>query len=525
MKRLLSRSPRLLFAALLTLAGATACTTDAGGSADGIGGADATGGTFSALHCTGAEGDKAVAPDNPVGISLPPQRVCLNVTLASFLAAAKGDVQPSAMVKDSAGNAYFTGMTKGFLDTTYGDLFVAKVSPSGTLTWFMTYGGAKKDAFPLTGVHDPSDGVEGMLAIDDADKLYVVGNRNATEGFIVKLDADGTALWAKGVAKQAFQSVSVASGTVHVAGDGGIFALDAATGDNLGQLGLKLKSGAASRMFAVKATAAGAIYLGGWAGFSGDDDATLFKLSHDATTKAYTVVWDKRIPAPKGSKISSIDVAADASIYVGLNTTGATDVRVEVLKFGADGTMTWARRYGDTLQSKTDVVKVIGTQVVVGGNTLATGTATFSDGKNGDGMLLLINADGSLAKEHYFFTGTNPASYDSVRDVEVKDGKLYVITDHFGVANFGEWRDPNEYGEGKLKHAWKTVAVSDYLLQATDLEQGTLPEMQDVSSLKDFDAKWSDLTANAPLKPAAAGVGSGHNAAVFSIIDAYIPAK
>ena len=468
MKRLLSRSPRLLFAALLTLAGATACTTDAGGSADGIGGADATGGTFSALHCTGAEGDKAVAPDNPVGISLPPQRVCLNVTLASFLAAAKGDVQPSAMVKDSAGNAYFTGMTKGFLDTTYGDLFVAKVSPSGTLTWFMTYGGAKKDAFPLTGVHDPSDGVEGMLAIDDADKLYVVGNRNATEGFIVKLDADGTALWAKGVAKQAFQSVSVASGTVHVAGDGGIFALDAATGDNLGQLGLKLKSGAASRMFAVKATAAGAIYLGGWAGFSGDDDATLFKLSHDATTKAYTVVWDKRIPAPKGSKISSIDVAADASIYVGLNTTGATDAGVAVLKFGADG---------------------------------------------------------SLAKEHYFFTGTNPASYDSVRDVEVKDGKLYVITDHFGVANFGEWRDPNEYGEGKLKHAWKTVAVSDYLLQATDLEQGTLPEMQDVSSLKDFDAKWSDLTANAPLKPAAAGVGSGHNAAVFSIIDAYIPAK
>jgi len=274
------------------------------------------------------------------------------------------------------------------------------------------------------------------------------------------------------------------------------------------------------RMFAVKATAAGPIYLGGWAGFSGDDDAVLLKLKHNGA--GYDVDWDKRIPAPKGAKIGSLDVASDGSLYVGLNITGAADVRIEILKFGADGKLTWARRYGDSIQSDTNVVKVVGNQVVVAGNTLATGTATFSDAKFGDGALLLVNADGTLAKEHYFFTGTNPASYDAVRDVAVHGGKLYLVVDHHGPANFGEWRDPAEYGDGKLKHEWKTVAPSEYLLQATDLDKPALDAPTKLADTKVIPAgKWNDVTANAQVKAAAAGVGNGHSATVFSVIEGY----
>jgi hypothetical protein len=512
----------IIFASALAALGMTACeTTD-----DGSDGADAGAtGAASALHCTGAEGDKAVAYDNSVGISLPAQRTCLNVTLSSMLQGTKGDTQPAAMAKDASGNFYVAGMTKGFLDTTYGDVFVAKFTPAGELTWFKTYGTNQKDAFPLTGVHDPSSGSEGMLTVDKDGGLYVIGNYMANHGVVIKLDGDGKALWTKGVAKQAFQAVSVAKGVVHIAGDLGIYALDAATGDNRGQFGFKLKDGAASRMFSIHATESGPIYLGGWAGFSGDDDAVLIKLKHDGT--AYVVEWDQRVPSPKGAKVSSIDVAADGAIYVGLNITGAADVRVEVLKFDDTGKMTWARRYGNSLQSDTNLVKVVGNQLIVAGNTLATGTATFSDGKNGDGMLLLVNADGTLAKEHYFFTGTNPASYDAVRDVEVIDGKLIVITDHYGSANFGEWRDPNEYGDGKLEHEWKTVAPAEYLLQDTGLEQQTgLEDLKNLDEVSEIpDGTWSDLTANALVKTVAKEAGNAHSSTVYSIIADYLSAN
>lgn len=511
----------IIFVAALAALGLTACESTAGDD-DASADPDASGsGTASALHCTGAEGEKAVAHDNPVGVSLPAQRTCLEVTLTNMLQGSKGDTQPAAMVKDASGNFYIAGRTKGFFDSTYGDLFVAKVTSTGELTWFRTYGTNERDAFALDGVHDPSSGTEGMLTIDKDGGLYVVGNYQANHGVVIKLDSDGKALWSKGVAKQTFQAISVAKGVAHIAGDLGIYALDAATGDSLGQLGFKLKSGAKSRMFAIRATEAGPIYLGGWAGFSGDDDAVLVKLTHAG--KAYEVEWDNRIPSPKGAKISSLDVAADGALYVGLNITGAADVRIEVLKFDATGKMTWARRYGDSTQCDTNVVKVVGDQLIVAGNTLVTGTATFTDGKNGDGLLLLINADGTLAKEHYFFTGTNPASYDAVRDVEVHDGKLIVVSDHYGSANFGEWRDPNEYGEGKLKHEWKVVEPAEYLLQATGLEQGTLDDPQDLSAVGDITAgTWNDVTANAIVKAAAKDAGGSHSATVYSIVADYI---
>ena len=496
---------------------AVGCGTETGGEG-GIGSGE--GGSGGALYCTGAEGDRAVAADNSVGVSLPANRTCLNATLTEFLQGAKGNTQPAAMSKDGKGNVYVTGLTKGFLETTYGDLFIAKFAPNGVLTWLKTYGTPKKDVFPLTGVHDPSVGVEGMLAIDKDGSIFAVGNYDANHGVIVKLDTDGKALWSKGVAKQAFQAVSVAKGVVHIAGDMGIYALDAATGKNLGQLGFSIK-GYKSRMFAIKATEAGDIYLGGWGGFKGDDDAVLIKLSHDGT--AYKTVWDKRVPASKGSKFSSIDVAADGSVYVGLNIAGASNVRVEVLKFAPDAKLLWARRYGDTIKSETNVVKVVGTQVIVGGNTFTKGTSTFADGRNGDGMLLLVNADGSLAKEHFFFTGTNPDSFDAVRDVVVQGKKLYVISDHFGKANFGEWRNPNEYGEGKLKHAWEAVAPAEYLIQDSGMIQGALTDLKDLADVKEIEAgKWTDLTANALVKPAGADVGNGYNAAVLTIIDGYL---
>ncbi len=450
--------------------------------------------------CSGAEGDKAVAFDNPVGVSLPQNRTCLVTTYTKVLQAKNGEIVPAGMVIDSKGDVFFTGRTKGFHDTTYGDIFVAKMKPDGSLTWFKTYGGAKKDGFSKEGIYDPSQGTMAMIAIDDKDDLYIAGNYNGDDnGILLKMGADGAAKWAKSVEhkmpgkRQSFSAVSIHDGIAHVVGQRGVYAFKTSDGSSVGTYGIDVDK-VAERTLAVKATAGG-VYVGGWAGWSGNDDGFLLKATY--ADGKYTGVWEKRIPLSKGSKVSAIDIDADGALYVGVNHAGAHKLVVELQKWTTDGALTWARQYGGSQAARADVVKVVGKQIIVAGMSHMPGSATFSE-PLGEGLLLLVEADGSLTKEHYYFSGTNPTSIDHVKGAAVHNGTLYVAFGHWKNSNFGEWRDPNDYGV--LKHEWKTAPLSDYLLKDAEFKHEDL-----VFDVSEPAVKWEDVTA---------GVGQGDAATV-----------
>jgi hypothetical protein len=406
------------------------------------------------------------------------------------------------MVTDGKGNFYFTGRTKGFFDTTYGDVFVAQVKADGSLGWLKTFGGAKKDGFSKDGVYDPSSGTMAMIDIDQAGDLYIAANYNDDDnGVLFKLGSDGTAKWTTSLEttmpsnRHQFNAVSVSGGVAHVVGDRGIYAFDAASGSLLAKLAVGIGGGSKSRLLAIKATADG-IYAGGWAGWSGDDDGMLVKFAYAGG--AYSTNWQKRVPLSRGSKFSALDVAADGSLYAGVNIAGAANVSAELQKWSPAGALTWVRRYGDSPVSRTNVVKVVGNQVVVAGMTHHKGSATFTDPR-GDGLLITVNADGSLAREHYYFTGTNPLSIDEVKGVAAHNGSLYAVFAHAKDANFGEWRNPADYEV--LAHPLAEVDPSEYLVRDAALVFGALEAT--TSTPKD---QWQDVTANAKLVEAAAGV-------------------
>ena len=73
------------------------CETD-GGESGGNGSGEANDKT-----CSGAEGERGVAFDNPVGVSLPQNRTCLVTTYTKVLQSKTGEVVPAGMVIDSNG--------------------------------------------------------------------------------------------------------------------------------------------------------------------------------------------------------------------------------------------------------------------------------------------------------------------------------------------------------------------------------------------------------------------------------------
>lgn len=123
------------------------------------------------------------------------------------------DLGTSAVV-DASGNVYITGQFTGTADfdpgpstfnmTSFGynDIFVTKLSPSGTLLWAKQMGGASPDAGSSIAI-DPSGNIfvtGNFSGTADFDPGPGVANLNSVGGldiFICKLDGSGNFQWAK----------------------------------------------------------------------------------------------------------------------------------------------------------------------------------------------------------------------------------------------------------------------------------------------------------------------------------------
>lgn len=149
---------------------------------------------------------------------------------------------PKSIKVDASGNAFVAGSTNGNLPTTAGVVQSTKPSPttqsSGFITKFNAAGSALLYSTYLGG--SANDGVQG-LAIDAGGQAHVAGytsssdfpvvggayqgsRRGGQDGFVAKLNPDGTALVAAtyigGTANDSVNAIDVdGAGTIYIAGD------------------------------------------------------------------------------------------------------------------------------------------------------------------------------------------------------------------------------------------------------------------------------------------------------------------
>jgi hypothetical protein len=396
----------------------------------------------------------------------------------------------AGMVVDAKGNTYVTGETKSFKDTTYGDIFVAKITPSGDIGWLVTYGGKGDDGIHPHDENTEGDGQSSMIDSDEAGNLYVVGRTQGADkiyaGVALKLSPDGKLLWSKQYRPEwanrantsaEFNAVKVKQGVLHIVGvtngesQALLYAMDAATGATVAKLAFDPSPTYNDRLYGVATSPSGdAVYVGGWAGSGGP--GLLMKVGFK--DKAYSLAWANKVPLPRGSNFPSMDVDDANGLYVVADIHGAM-THSELHKYNGDkGSLEWVRRYNagtSNDKTATHVVKVAGPNLLLAGKIGLTGTQTHAD-SFGDAFFVKLDRAGNLKSEHYYFTGTNPKSFDTVKDVEVVGDDLYVLSSHWGDAMVGEWRVPADYKD--IKHAWTEGDKKDYVLEPLTLKPDTL---------------------------------------------------
>lgn len=455
-------------------------------------------------ECHGAEGDRATPAGSNIGVPRPAKRSCLNPALARIIGGKAMDMV-AGMVVDSKGNAYFSGESKSFGDSFYGDIFVAKLTPQGKLAWLINYGGKEDD-----GIHAPDENIEGngpasMIAIDDKDNVYVVGRGKSHgkiyAGIALKLSPAGKLLWSRfyrpkwdnrSSSAAEFHAVAVHDNVVHIVGvtsgetQSLVMALDATSGNLLARMAMDPSPGSNDRLYSLAVEKSGkAVYVGGWAGTG--PQGMLMKL--DFSGKAYSMAWARKVPLPRGSNFPSLALDGAGGLYAVADIHGAK-THSELHKYGTEkGKLQWVRRYNAGTangRTQTHVVKVFGEHLFLAGKIGLTGTHTHAD-SFGDGFFVLLDRDGKLKREHYFFTGTNPKSFDAVKDVELHGKDLYVVGWHHGAASVGEWRDANDYKT--IKHGWTEVDRREYRAPNVEVKTDSLASadpLRDGKTIKEY---------------------------------------
>ncbi|MBT5230195.1 MAG: hypothetical protein HOM11_07945 [Methylococcales bacterium] len=447
-------------------------------------------------ECHGADGDRATPAGSNGGVPLPEKRSCLNPTTARLIGSKKMDM-PAGMVVDKAGNAYIAGETKGYHDTFYGDIFLSKMKPDGNMEWMITYGGKQDDGIHAHDENTEGDGQPAMVAMDEEGNIYVVGRGKSHQklyaGIALKFNPKGELLWNKhyrpnwknrGSSAAEFHAVKVQNGVVHIVGVTSgesqtlVIALDAKTGETKARVALDPSRGYNDRLYSLAIDPTGnALYVGGWVGNGGP--GLLMKLDFDG--QSYAVNWAKTIPLPRGSNFPSMAIKGE-DLYVVADIHGGSTYS-ELHKYNTQkGKMEWVRRYNAGVsndRTQTHVVKFVGDDLMLAGKVGFSGTHTHVD-SFGDGFMLLLDKEGSLKREHFFFTGTNPKSFDAVKDVERHGNDLYVVGWHFGPAVVGEWRNPADYDE--IKHSWTEGDRRDYMAKNANI---TVDDLKKAAKVKD----------------------------------------
>jgi hypothetical protein len=264
-------------------------------------------------------------------------------------------------------------------------------------------------------------------------------------------------------------------------------------------------AGSNDRSFSIAAAAGGdAVYLGGWNGRTGRGQ--VLKLSY--VQEKFNLLWVKDIPlASRGSTVCDIDLDGKGNLYLAGDIHGASNW-MEVLKLSGEGEYLWGRRYNQGVKNdknNTRFVRVIGDSLVVGGKVAYGGTNTEADTFFGDGSLLVLDLEGKLLLERYYFTGTQQSvlAQETIIGAALSGGKLFLgAWIHPYIANYaGQWRDPGAYKT--VQHPFTEIPAGEYPIvpiEGVKTYNFTTAPTRDGSSIG---LLFTDISAQVKVGPAA----------------------
>ena len=151
-------------------------------------------------------------------------------------------------------------------------------------------------------------------------------------------------------------------------------------------------------------------------------------LTAAAPARAATLVSETTWGGAASEVVGDTAVASDGSTYVAGFTTsfGTSAPTIFVVKFAADGSLTWQRTWEGPVQFGTDQANDVA--IAADGSVYVTGS---TQGVGGDAVLLNLSPDGALLWQRRW-GGTGSESGEAV--AVAGDGSIYVVG---GTSSFG----------------------------------------------------------------------------------------
>ncbi len=339
-------------------------------------------------------------------------------------AGSTGTDEAYALALDDAGNILVTGFfreTVAFGASTltsagYSDIFVAKLSPTGSWLWAARAGG------------DSNDSGWG-ISLDDAGNVYITGffddsadfgastlvSNGAADIFVAKLNSSGTWQWARKLGS------STADYGKAICTDG------SGTSVVTGYFSGTLSVGTVAVLFC-----------------AGGSDIFVAKLNSSGTW-----IWAKRAGGSTTDYGNAIDLDSAGNCYIagsfigtasfGSDTlTSAGNSDAYVAKLNGNGTWLWARGGGGTgIDTANDVSVEATDHVYAAGNfsgTASFGPTTITSAGSADAFAVKLHDNGSW---HWVKRGGDTQG-DYAQGIKMDDQKSVYLTGFFyGSATFG----------------------------------------------------------------------------------------
>ena len=347
---------------------------------------------------------------------------------------------PQAITADAEGCLYAIGYFRDSLSFSGGlgstaiasageaDVFIAKISPAGSLIWAKRIGGDQNDygfsvAVDAQGQVYAAGFFEGTADFDPGPDSFLLSSAGLFDAFILKLDAEGEFLWAKSIQGDnnimAYAICADEAGSVYATG----WFADTPDFDP-GPGSSSLTSVGLADVFVLKLDGEGNFL---WAkSFGGDSSDEGGSIGLDAAGNVYTAGWF----------YGTADFNPGAQPAV-LTSQGERDLFIQ--KMDSDGGFLWARAFGGPRDDYGYAIYAVGNeQVYVAGSffdSMALGAlGTLSSSGGADAFVLKLDGGGSIL---WAKTMGGP-SEDEARSVWADAaGAVYVAGYFRGEADFG----------------------------------------------------------------------------------------